>query len=186
MAELTKTKVIDIQTGQATKNVENLTKSFVPLKKQIRDLVNEMGQLEEGTEQYNRTALKLAQLQQKQREITEAAKFSNRDFGQVMGNLTTVSAGLVGGINAISASMVLLTKDSEDAQKALVPIQMVMAAVQGLAQIDNAIKALRGFRNIFTSTGESATEAATEVGELKKEISTIPSGKTVEQSRQHT
>ena len=70
----TKTKVIDISTGQAQKNVENLTKSFVPLRQQIKLLKDEIAQLEEGSVEYNRAAKELADLQQKQIEITETAK----------------------------------------------------------------------------------------------------------------
>lgn len=182
MSELVKKKIVDIDTSKSVKSVKTLTDSFVPLKKQIRDLQNEIATLDKDTEGYSRAVLKLAELQQRQREISEAAKFSNKDFGAVMGNLTTISAGLVGGLNAISASMVLLSKDSEEAQKALVPVQMIMAAVQGLAQIDNAIKAIRGFKNIFGGVGEDAAEAATEVGTLKANIDSLPSSKTVDVS----
>ena len=156
MAELTKTKIIDIQTGQATKNVENLTNSFVPLKKQIRDLVNEMAQLEQGTEEYNTAARQLADLQQRQVEVTEAAKYANRDFGAVMSNLTTVSLGFAGGINAISASMALLGGDAEQIQKAVAPIQLLMAVIQGFSAVDNAIKSLKGLNNILEGIGKTA------------------------------
>ena len=156
MSELTKTKIIDVQTGQATKNVENLTKSFIPLRQQIKELTNQMAQLEQGTDEYNQAALKLADLQQKQVEITEAAKYSNQDFGAVMSNLTKVSMGLVGGINAISASMALLGGDSEKMQQALVPIQLIMATLQGFSAVDNAIKSLKGLNNILEGIGKTA------------------------------
>ena len=156
MAELTKTKILNIETGQATKNVENLTNSFVPLKKQIRDLVNEMAQLEQGTEEYNAAARQLADLQQRQVEVTEAAKYANRDFGAVMSNLTTVSLGFAGGINAISASMSLLGGDAEQMQKAVAPIQLLMAVIQGFSAVDNAIKSLKGLNNILEGIGKTA------------------------------
>ena len=145
----TKTKVIDISTGQAQKNVENLTKSFVPLRQQIKQLKDELAQLEEGSIEYNRAAKQLADLQQKQIEITETAKYSNRDFGAVMSSLTKVSMGLVGGINAIAASMALLGGDSEKMQKALAPITLLMASIQGLSAIDDGIKSLQGLKNAF-------------------------------------
>lgn len=156
MAELTKTKVIDIQTGSATKNVDNLTKSFVPLKKQIKELRDEMGQLEQGTNEYNQAALKLADLQQRQVEVAEAAKYSNKDFGAVMSNLTTVSMGFAGGINAISASMALLGGDAEKMQKAVAPIQLMMAVIQGFSAVDNAIKSLKGLNNMLNGIGKTA------------------------------
>ena len=48
---VTKTKVIDINTGQAQKNVDNLTKSFVPLRQQIKQLRDQLSQLEQGTQE---------------------------------------------------------------------------------------------------------------------------------------
>lgn len=157
----TKTKVIDISTGQAQKNVENLTKSFVPLRQQIKLLKDELAQLEEGSVEYNRAAKQLADLQQKNIEITETAKYSNRDFGAVMSSLTKVSMGLVGGINAISASMALLGGDSEKMQKALAPITLLMASIQGLSAIDDGIKSLQGLKNAFSSLGQTSAELKT-------------------------
>ena len=157
----TKTKVIDISTGQAQKNVENLTKSFVPLRTQIKMLKDEIAQLEEGSVEYNRAAKELADLQQKQIEITETAKYSNRDFGAVMSSLTKVSMGLVGGINAIAASMALLGGDSEKMQKALAPITLLMASIQGLSAIDDGIKSLQGLKNAFSGLGQTADELKT-------------------------
>lgn len=170
---LEKKRIIDIETGKSVQNVDNLTKSFVPLKKQIRDLTAEMGQLEQGTEEFNRAAAQLADLQQRQREVAEAAKYSNKDFGAVMSNLTTVSLGFAGGINAISASMALLGGDSEKMQKALAPIQLIMAAIQGFSAMDNAIKSLKGLNNMLSSLGQDATKAAESVTALSTDIDSI-------------
>lgn len=158
---VTKTKVIDINTSGAVKNVDQLTKSFIPLRTQIKQLKDELAQLEEGSVEYNRAAKELADLQQKQIEITETAKYSNRDFGAVMSSLTKVSMGLVGGINAISASMALLGGDSEKMQKALAPITLLMASIQGLSAIDDGIKSLQGLKNAFSSLGQTSDELKT-------------------------
>lgn len=178
MAELTKTKIIDIQTGQATKNVENLTNSFVPLRKQIRDLVNQMAQLEQGTEEYNAAAIQLADLQQRQVEVTEAAKYANRDFGAVMSNLTTVSLGFAGGINAISASMALLGGDAEQIQKAVAPIQLLMAVIQGFSAVDNAIKSLKGLNNILEGIGKTV-ETVKDNLDIEVDVDTTKAEKSV-------
>ena len=154
----TKTKVIDISTGQAQKNVENLTKSFVPLRTQIKMLKDQLGQLEEGTIEYNRAAKQLADIQQRQIEIAEAAKYSNRDFGAVMSSLTKVSLGLAGGISAISASISLLGGDSEKVQKTLAPLTLIMGTIQSFSAIDDGIKSLQGLKNAFSGLGQTASE----------------------------
>ena len=174
---VTKTKVIDINTSGAVKNVDNLTKSFVPLRQQIKQLRDQLSQLEQGTQEYNRVAKQMADLQQQQVEITETAKYSNKDFGQVMSNLTNVSMGLVGGINAVSASMTLLGQSDEDVQKALQHITLLMAVIQSFSAIDTAIKSLEGLKNAFSDLGDSADIAKIET--LKSEINSIPDKKTI-------
>ena len=173
----TKTKVIDINTSGAVKNVDNLTKSFVPLRQQIKQLRDQLSQLEQGTQEYNRVAKQMADLQQQQVEITETAKYSNKDFGQVMSNLTNVSMGLVGGINAVSASMTLLGQSDEDVQKALQHITLLMAVIQSFSAIDTAIKSLEGLKNAFSDLGDSADIAKIET--IKSEINSIPDKKTI-------
>lgn len=173
----TKTKVIDINTGQAQKNVENLTKSFIPLRQQIKQLRDQLAQLEVGSEEFNKISKELADLQQKQIEITEAAKYSNRDFGAVMSSLTKVSMGLVGGINAVSASMTLLGQSDEDVQKALQHITLLMATIQGFSAIDDAIKSLEGLKNAFSGLGD--VEDIAQIETIKKEVNSIPDKKTI-------
>ena len=173
----TKTKVIDISTGQAQKNVENLTKSFVPLRQQIKQLRDQLSQLEQGTVEYNRVAKQLADTQQQMVEIQESAKYSNKDFGQVMSNLTNVSMGLVGGINAVSASMALLGQNDEDVQKVLQRVTLLMGFIQGFSAIDTALKSLEGLKNAFSDLGDSADVAKIET--IKSEINSIPDKKTI-------
>lgn len=180
MSDVVKKKIIDIDTGQSQKNVQNLTNSFVPLNKQIKELRNQLAQLEEGSEEYNRVARQLADTQQKQIEVSEAAKYSNRDFGQVMSNFTNISLGLVGGLNAVSASMALLGGKSEDMQKALAPISLVMAAIQGFSSLDKALKSLNGLKTAFLSVGESATASVVGTEALKTSINSIPDKKTID------
>ena len=180
MSDVVKKRIIDIDTSGAKKSVEGLTSSFVPLNKQIKDLRNQLVQLEEGTEEYNRVARQLADTQQRQIEVSEAAKYSNRDFGQVMSNFTNISLGLVGGLNAVSASMALLGGKSEDMQKALAPISLVMAAIQGFSSLDKALKSLNGLKTAFLSVGESATASVVGTEALKASIDTIPDKKTID------
>ena len=155
---VTKTKVIDIDTSGAVKNVDQLTKSFVPLRTQIKLLKDQLGQLEVGSEEFNKISKELADLQQKNIEITEAAKYSNRDFGAVMSSLTKVSLGLAGGISAISASISLLGGDSEKVQKLIAPLTILMGTIQSFSAIDDGIKSLQGLKNAFSGLGQTASE----------------------------
>lgn len=170
MAETTKTKILDIQTGTAQKNVKTL-------REQIKELKNEMAQLEKGTAEYDAVAKKLADTNQKQIEINEAMRYSNKDLGATLSSLTKVSAGVIGAISGINSVMVLMGADSEEAQEAMKKIQALMALIQGLGAIDTATKALKGLtvafqgfndvrqKTILTSVGASGAELA-EAGAL--------------------
>ena len=168
---VTKEKIISIDTSGAVRNVDQLTKSFVPLRQQIKQLKDQLGQLEVGSEEFNKISKELADLQQKNIEITEAAKYSNRDFGAVMSSLTKASMGLVGGINAISASMALLGGDSEKMQKALAPITLLMASIQGFSAIDDGIKSLQGLKNAFSGLGQTAAETNSTISKTVNGVS---------------
>ena len=174
---VTKEKVISIDTSGAVRNVEQLTKSFVPLRQQIKQLRDQLAQLEVGSEEFNKISKELADLQQKQIEITEAAKYSNRDFGAVMSSLTKVSMGLVGGINAVSSSLALLGQNDEDIQKVLTRVTLLMSIIQGFSAIDDAIKSLEGLKNAFSDLGN--TKDIAQIETIKKEVNSIPDKKTI-------
>ena len=154
MADVTKEKIINIKTNGAEKNVKSL-------KTQIRELKEQMAQLEQGTEEYNALAKKLADTNQKQIEINEAMTYSNKDFGATLSNLTKVSAGVVGAISSINGVMTLMGADSEEAMEAMKNIQAMMAIIQGLGAVDTAYKALKGLANAFRGTGKAADIAGT-------------------------
>lgn len=158
MAETTKTKVLNIQTTGAEKNVKTL-------KQQIKELKEELAGLEKGTEEYNRVAKQLADTNQKNIEISEAMKYNNKDFGATISNLTKVTAGVVGAINSVNAVMVMMGADSEEAQEALKNVQMTMAVIQGMGAVDTALKAFDGLLNAF---GLTKTEVAAETAEIEK------------------
>lgn len=157
MADVTKEKILRINTQNAGKNVKTL-------KQQIKELREQMAQLEKGTESYDRVAKQLADTNQKQIEINEAMRYSNKDLGATLSNLTRVSAGVVGAISSINSVMVLMGADSDEAMEALKHIQALMAIIQGMSAIDTATKALKGltvaFKGFSTARGVNAAVTA--------------------------
>lgn len=142
MVDTSREKILKINTQGAEKNVKTL-------KQQIKDLKEQLAQLDKNTEEYNRVSQQLAQTNQKQIEINEAMKYSNKDLGATLSNLTKVSAGVIGAINGINSVMVMMGGDSEEAQEAMKTIQMTMALIQGMSAVDVAGKALKGLVNAF-------------------------------------
>lgn len=155
MADVQKVKILDVNTTKSVKNVKTL-------RQEIKELKDQLGQLEQGTEEYNRVAKQLADTNQKQIEINEAMKYNNKDFGATMSNLTRVSAGVIGAFNGVSAAMQMMGADSEEAAEAIQKIQMSMALIQGLSAVDTAIKSLKGltvaFKNFNTERGKDIEE----------------------------
>lgn len=154
MAETTKTKIIDINTNKAEKNVKSL-------KQQIKELRDQLGTLEKGTAEYDRVAKQLADTNQRQIEVNEAMQYSNKDLGATLSNLTRVSAGVVGAFNGINAVMAMMGSDSEAAQEAMKNIQLTMAVIQGMGAIDTAMKALKGLSVAFGEIGTASQIAGT-------------------------
>ena len=142
MADVTKEKILKINTQGAEKNVKSL-------KTQIKELKEQLAQLDKGTAEYDKVSKQLADTNQKQIEINEAMKYSNRDLGATLSNLTKVSAGVIGAINGINSVMVMMGGDSEEAQEAMKTIQMTMALIQGMSAVDVAVKALKGLTVAF-------------------------------------
>lgn len=154
MAETVKKKILDIETSKSVSKVKSL-------KTQIKELKEQMAGLEQGTEEYNRAAKQLADVNQKQIEINEAMKYSNQDLGATLGNLTRITAGAMGAINGVSAAMQLMGVEGEDAEKTMKNIQLTMALIQGLGAMDTAVKSLKGLKNAFSSISSQSTVAAT-------------------------
>jgi len=132
-----------VQLNIATANTSKATKDVKSLKEQIRDLKNEMAGLTQGTEEYDAAATQLGNLMHQQTEITEAAKMATQDYGQVLTNITSVSAGVVGSISAMNGVMNLIGASSDEATEAMRKIQSLMAIVQGLSQLETADKSFK-------------------------------------------
>lgn len=145
--DITKKKILEIDTGKSQSNVKTL-------KTQIRELKEQLAQLEKGTEEYNRVAKQLADTNQKQIEINEAMKYSNQDVGATLSNLTRVAAGAIGAFNSMGAVMQLMGADSEEAAEAMKKIQLTMALIQGMSAFDTAKKSLAGLINAFSDFGK--------------------------------
>lgn len=166
MSDTTKEKILKINTTGAEKNVKTL-------KQQIKELKDQLGQLEKGTAEYDAVAKKLADTNQKQIQINEAMRYSNKDLGATLSSLTKVSAGVIGAISGINSVMVLMGADSEEAQEAMKRIQALMALIQGLGAIDTATKALKGltvaFKDFNTERGISTAETLGSAGAMGAE-----------------
>lgn len=133
-----KKRVINIETGRSQQNVQTL-------KQQIKELRDSMGNMEKGTEDWEKASVKLSSALQKQREIAEAGTFTNQDYGNKLQNITKVGAGVAAGINGITNALSLMGVQIAKDDNAMIRFTTsMMAIVQGLSTFDTASKAWKG------------------------------------------
>ena len=134
-------KAMDASIGNFQRNVGDyegaIKRAFMTPQQEIKKLRVELAQLEQGTEEYNRVFMRMADLTTKVQKQQELLRYSSADLGNILGNLAGVASSVVGGFSAINAAMGLMGNESEDVQQAMLKVQRLMALVQGLSALEN-------------------------------------------------
>ena len=144
-----KVQIIQVNTDPAKKSLKDL-------RKELLDLKNEMANLEEGSDAFLEAATKAGELKHQIDEINESVKGASSDFGDMVGNISNVAAGLVGAFSAVQGGLQAMGLESKAIEDSIKQMQGLMAVVQGLSTMDTAIKSLNKLRNAITSTTGAA------------------------------
>lgn len=144
-----KIQIIQINTDPAKKSLKDL-------RKELKDLKDEMVNLEEGSDAFLEVAQKAGTVKHQIDEISESVKGASSDFGDMVGNISNVAAGMVGAFSAVSGGLQALGVENKAIDESIKKMQGLMAVVQGLSQIDKAIKSMDKLRNSITSTTGAA------------------------------
>lgn len=142
-------KVVKIDTDPAVKSLKDLRNEL----KQYKD---QMANLEEGSDAFLEVANSAGELKHQIDEINESIKGASSDFGDMIGNVTNVAAGLVGAFSAVQGGLQALGVENEAIEESLKQMQGLMAVVQGLSSIDTAIKSMDKLRKSITATSTAA------------------------------
>lgn len=142
-------KVIKIDTNEAQTSVKDL-------RNELKELRTTLLNTEEGTEEYNQTLVKSANIQHTLKEQMEEINASAMDFGEITGNVVKATGGLVAGFQAAQATMNLFGVENEAVIKSLEKMQNLMAITQAIPAIDDAIKGFKRL-SIAISTAAGAT-----------------------------
>lgn len=166
-----KVNVVKIETNDATKSIKELRKELLELK-------NQMINLEEGGEEFVKLANKAGELKHQLDEVNESIKGASSDMGDMIGNATSASAGLVGAFQAVEGALHIMGIESEAVGEALAKMQSLMAITQGLASIDDGIKAFGKLKTAITmaTAGMSSFKKAmigTGIGALVVALGTL-------------
>lgn len=135
-------KTETVRVNIATVGTQQAAKDTKSLKQQIRDLREELANLDQGTDAYNQKIQELGNLLHQQSEITEQARIATQDYGQTLNNLNTIASGVVGSITAVQGVMNLLGAENEDAMKAVKTMTSLMSILQGLSALDQFEKTM--------------------------------------------
>lgn len=164
MATTTENIVFD-----TTINVGNSGNSIKSLKSELKDLRNQLGTLEQGSEAFNKAAQRAGQLQEKIRGVNDAIE--NADPEKKFAPFARTVQGLAGGFAAAQGAMGLFGSESEELEKTLLKVQSAMALSTGLNSllefkndfkdlggmiISNVVKAFTTLRGAIIATGIGA------------------------------
>lgn len=152
-------KELDKSVGSYQRNVGNYTNSikeaFVTPRQHLKNLKDELAQLEEGTEEYNSVLRETAQVSGDLQRLNEQLRYSSADLGDVIGNVAGVAQGLVGGLGAIQGVMALFGEEDHYAET-IKNLTAIMAIVQGLGALEGLRDKIKGLSDAWKGFKKSA------------------------------
>lgn len=141
-------KVLEIDTNPAETSIKDL-------RKQLKGFKDEMSNLEEGSDAFLEVARQAGEVKHQLDEINESVKGASADFGDMVGNVTNVAAGIAGAFEAVAGGLQALGVESEAIDEAIARMQGLMAVVQGLSAIDDGIKSFDKLTTAINVSGKS-------------------------------
>ena len=140
---------VQIKTSDSTRTVKDL-------RKELKDLKDQLLNTKQGTEEYNKTMQKAANIQHELREQMQEINNSAMDFGQKMGNATKAMAGISGAITAATGALSLFGIQNDEAQKKITATMTTLIGItQGLSKIDDGVKAFKRLTIAINASSKS-------------------------------
>ena len=178
-------KSMDSSIGNYQRNVGDYENAFrqalMTPQQELKNLKIELASLEEGTEAYNQTFQRMAQLTHDVAEQTEQLKWSSADLGDILGNLAGVAQGVAGGFSAINAVQGLIGSGNEDVEKAMLTTQRWVQLIQGLGAIEELGDRIKGLWTGIKTLSKNTEDSSDNLSDLKdgaKEAKTSLQGVT--------
>lgn len=143
-------------------NTKKAQNEFKSLKTKIKELRLELENLDEGTAEYQSKITELGNLMHQNAEIQEQARLASQDYGDTIQSVSKATTGLVASISAVNGVMNLLGTNSDEATKAMLKVQSLMAIVQAMSALDESEKAFQSLwvkiKNATSARKENAIE----------------------------
>lgn len=142
-------EVVKINTGESTRTVKEL-------RKELKDLKDQLLNTQKGTEEYSQTMQRAANIQKELKDQMQEVNNSAMDFGQKMGNATKVMAGVSGAITAATGALSLFGIENEEAQKKITATMTSLIGItQGLSKLDDGVKAFKRLTIAINASSKS-------------------------------
>lgn len=140
---------VKIETGESTRTVKDL-------RKELKDLKDQLLNTQQGTEEYSEAMRKAANIQKELKDQMLEVNNSAMDFGQKVGNITKTMSGLSGAITAATGAMSLFGVENEEAQKKITATMTSLIGItQGLSKLDDGVKAFKRLTIAINASSKS-------------------------------
>jgi hypothetical protein len=141
---------------------DQVTEKTKTLKQQLKEMKEQLGTMDEGSEGFKELVAEAGKLQDKIGDLNQQVKNFASDTGKVdiaLGGLSAVT----GGFEAVQGAMALAGSENENLQKAMLKVQSAMALANGVQQVQNALQKESAFMKGVDAVKTTALSVATGV-----------------------
>lgn len=141
---------------------DQVTEKTKSLKQQLKEMKQQLGTMDEGSEGFRELVAEAGKLQDKIGDLNQQVKNFASDTGKVdvaLGGLTAVT----GGFEAVQGAMGLVGSENKNLEKAMLKVQSAMALANGVQQVQIALQKESAFMKGVDAVKTTALSVATGV-----------------------
>jgi hypothetical protein len=141
---------------------DQVTEKTKTLKQQLKEMKEQLGTMDEGSEGFKELVTEAGKLQDKIGDLNQQVKNFASDTGKVdiaLGGLSAVT----GGFEAVQGAMALAGSENENLQKTMLKVQSAMALANGVQQVQIALQKESAFMKGVDAVKTTALSVATGV-----------------------
>jgi hypothetical protein len=141
---------------------DQVTEKTKTLKQQLKEMKEQLGTMDEGSEGFKELVAEAGKLQDKIGDLNQQVKNFASDTGKVDMALGGLSA-VTGGFEAVQGAMGLVGSENENLQKTMLKVQSAMALANGVQQVQIALQKESAFMKGVDAVKTTALSVATGV-----------------------
>ena len=141
---------------------DQVTEKTKTLKQQLKEMKEQLGTMDEGSEGFKELVAEAGKLQDKIGDLNQQVKNFSSDTGKVdiaLGGLSAVT----GGFEAVQGAMALAGSENKNLEKTMLKVQSAMALANGVQQVQIALQKESAFMKGVDAVKTTALSVATGV-----------------------